>query len=181
MSNGDAFRDHPAATPAASSVERLMDLSRILERETELATALKAALEQQRSGVAEGDQVSIHAGTDRIGELITGLQEARVHRRRLLAALGADDSLPLTRLESLLNAPLPTSVDRARARLAEAADGAGRELAINRTVLLRALENGEAFFHALFSLLGRETPSYDQPRARTARTSRTAVLVNKVG
>ncbi len=177
MTNDFAGRPHGDGPVPA---DRMEELGRLLERETALAVELRNALERQRAGVADNDQAGISAGTDRIAELVTSLQEARIHRRRLLADLGGDAATPLARLESTLRAPLPATVDRARARLAEAADEAGRELAINRTVLVRALENGEAFLSAVMGVLGRETPSYDRNRVGT-RASRTAVLVNKVG
>jgi hypothetical protein len=80
------------------------------------------------------------------------LEQARHRRSALVAALSGDPALPLERLETALRRPLPEALERGRAELRRAASDVAREASVNRVVLRRAVEAGEAFLQDLFSV-----------------------------
>jgi hypothetical protein len=152
----------PAVVPATHH-DAVGDLARALDRETEVIHALRDALIEQRAGVASAEADAVNASVDGIGRILLALDEARLHRAAMLSTIVGDPTLPLDRLESALGASLPPKVAAARLTLRHAAEEVAREVSINRAVLHRAVEAGEAFLQALFSAATDPTPVYAAP------------------
>jgi hypothetical protein len=78
----------------------------------------------------------------------------------MLESLTGDTAMRLDHLEAAMAMALPSTLAVSRKRLRDAAAAVAREVAINRDVLQRAVESGEAFLQALFSSTGLATPVY---------------------
>lgn len=143
---------------AAPSLAR--DLARALDREAAAVGELGAALDRQRHGVATDSTAAVNASCDDIGRILVALDAARRARAALLAPLVREGEAPFEALERLFGGTLPEPVARARRSLRAAAETAAREAAINRVVLQRTLQSGEAFLQALFSNVAEPEPTY---------------------
>jgi hypothetical protein len=137
--------------PSTLSPERLGEVARALDRETQIVRRLRDTLVQQRAGVAGSQAEEVNATVDSIGRILLALGEAHAYRNGVLDTLTGERGLTLDELERVLGGPLPEGLTEARTRLKAAAEEVAREVAINRTVLRRAVEAGEAFLQALFS------------------------------
>jgi hypothetical protein len=136
-------RPHPAQT--------LTELARALMREAEAVGELHEALLRQRAGVAADSTADVHGSCDDIARILVTLEQAKRHRLALLQT--ATGPAPAT-FESLAQAhggTLPEPVAEAMQALREAAKGTVREASVNRVVLQRTVEAGEAFLQALFT------------------------------
>jgi capsid protein len=165
--------EHSAAVPAGL----LQELARALDHESGIVCELRDALIQQRAGVASSEAAAVNASVDAIGRILLTLEEARSHRTGIVAALAGDPRLGLDRLEAALGAPLSARVEEARAGLCRAAGEVAHEVAINRAVLRRAVEAGEAFLQALFSATADPPAVYGSPQRR--EESGAAVFLNR--
>ena len=143
--------DHPG---------RLDALRAALLREAELAVQLRDELVQQRGAVASGEPVSVDRSSEATSRLLLALDEAKRRRADIVAALTGDPAVPLDHLEAQLGQSLPPAVESARLTLRRAAADVSREASINRVVLRRAVEAGEAFLQDLFSGGEPRPPSY---------------------
>jgi hypothetical protein len=121
----------------------------------------------------------VNESVDAVGRILLTLTQARDRRTELVTALTGDPSLPLDRLHGVLGVTASGDFERARGALRQAAEGAAREAAINRGVLRRALEAGEAFLQELFSSTAGPAPVYGPREARAESGSGPAVLVNR--
>jgi hypothetical protein len=139
---------------------RLVELGHALERETEIVDELRGVLIRQRQAVATTQADAVNVTVDAIGRILLTLEEARRRRATMTQSLTGDAATRLDRLEAALSMALPASVADSRRRLRESAASVAREVAINRDVLRRAVESGEAFLQALFSATGLATPVY---------------------
>jgi len=148
-----------AGAPAGDAA-RLETLRELLVREAELATELRDELLRQRTAVAAADTAAVDRSSDAVSRVLLGLDESRRRRGELLEALTGDANVPLDRLESQLGGALPASLESARRTLRRAATDAAREATINRGVLRRAVEAGEAFLQDLFSGGAPQAPTY---------------------
>lgn len=179
-------RNPPPSVPgdgrpdSAAARRGLDELTRALETETGLLGELVETLLGQRGAVAAGDLDRVFAGSDRVTETLLKLDRARTGRRDLMVRVAGDPALPLADLEVKLGRPLPEAAVRARKDLRDAARRAERELAINRAVLRRAQDAGQAHFDALLGWLERETPLYGPAAGKPRGTDRAALVVNKV-
>ena len=139
---------------------RLEALRGILLREAEFALQLREELLRQRGAVAGGDTVAVDRSSDATSRLLLSLEEAKQRRGEIVASLTGDATVPLDHLEAQLGHPLPIGVESARLTLRRAATDVSREAAINRVVLRRAVEAGEAFLQDLFSGTAPQAPTY---------------------
>jgi len=98
--------------------------------------------------------------SDVTSRLLLALDEAKRRRTDIVAALTGDPGVPLGHLETQLGESLPPAVESARLTLQRAAADVSREAAINRVVLRRAVEAGEAFLQDLFSGGEPQPPGY---------------------
>jgi len=153
---------HVAAAPAspesvreADERQRLLDgLTQVLAREAKAASELREALIRQRAGVAADSSGAVHASCDDIARVLVALDASRRHRATLLAALVPGPAPTLVALTERLGGTLPPALADAAQALRAAAKSAAQEAGINRTVLQRTVEAGEAFLQALFSGTG---------------------------
>jgi len=148
-----------AAAPVADAAW-LESLREMLLHEAELATLLRDELLRQRAAVAAGDTAAVDRSSDATSRILLGLDEARERRMAVIAELTGDPKAPLDHLATLLGQPLPTALESARLTLREAATNAAREASVNRVVLRRAVEAGEAFLQDLFSGGAPQAPTY---------------------
>jgi hypothetical protein len=155
---------------------RLAELVQALELEARHVGELREALVRQREAVATSQAEQVNATVDTIARMLVALEEARRRRGTLLQELTGDPGTRLEQLQSSIPFPLPASTIAARAALAEAAQGVAREVAINREVLRRAVEAGEAFLQALFSSAVEPSPCYG---AGPAEEQAPGLLVNR--
>jgi hypothetical protein len=158
---------------------QLQELAAELERETALVEQLRDALVQQRAGVAASSAEAVEASVDAVGRILLTLEEARRRRAALVGALAGDGPPALDRIEAALRAPLPATLEQARARLRRAAREVTMETAINREVLRRALEAGEAFLQELFSSADAPAPVYHAPDAGEPKRTAAGVLLDR--
>lgn len=173
------FRDVTldAMTPSSNG-DRIERLVNSLEREVELLRELSTILEQQRQGVARNDSPAIESSIQALGRTILTLEESRRQRRSVLALLGDTEEVGLNELEAHLGHAIPPELSKARTAVQQAAAVASRDLAINRAVLDRAVQAGDAFLQRLFSTASHATPSY-RPDAKVDEGARGGLLVNK--
>lgn len=149
------------STIESAPADRLVrELVLVLEREAQAVRELRDALARQRDGVAHDSTGAVHASCDDIGRILVTLEAARRARARLLEPIAGPGEAPLAALERVCGGALPEPLGTARAALRVAAEGAAREAAINRAVLRRTIESGEAFLQALFSNLAEPDPTY---------------------
>jgi hypothetical protein len=175
-----ADRPRPSYPPSEAPPPPIQALSRALEVETALLDELVETLLEQRGAVASGDLDRVFGGSDRVTETLLKLDRARTGRRDLMVRVAGEPALPLADLEAKLGRPLPEAAVRARKHLRDAARRAERELAINRAVLRRAQNAGQAHFEALLTWLERETPLYGPSAGKPRGSERRALVVNKV-
>lgn len=148
-------RQHPP-TPAALAAE----LATAFEREAQAVGELRDALARQRQGVATDSVAAVNASCDDIGRILVALDAARRARLALLGPLAPAGEPHRDALERLFGGSLPDVLADAHAALRTAAEGAAREASINRAVLRRTIESGEAFLQALFSNVAEPQPTY---------------------
>ncbi len=138
----------------------LGELTRALEREIETVSELREALLRQRAGVAADSAESVNQSCDDIARLLVAIEAAKRHRTMRIDSLVPEPGVSLDTLERWLGASLPRPLLDARVRLHRAAEATAREAAINRSVLSRTVEAGEAFLQALFSGSAAPEPVY---------------------
>jgi hypothetical protein len=148
-------KDSPMGADAAHP-----ELVHALRREADAVRELREALLRQRAGVAADSAPDVQASCDDIARVLVALETARRHRGTLLAALAPGAPATLEGVANALGGALPAGVDEARRALRGEAESAAREAAVNRTVLQRTIEAGEAFLQALFAHAGDPDPVY---------------------
>lgn len=138
---------------------KLHDLAGALGRETVAVRDLREALVRQRAGVASDSTSAVHASCDDISRILVTLDTARRHRAALLGALVT--AVPAT-IDALVaeRGPLPQPLTDAIAELRAEAEKTAHEAAVNRRVLERTVEAGEAFLQALFTTANPHDPVY---------------------
>jgi len=149
-----------AAPPPAQNGDRMAALGRALARETQAVHELREALVRQRDGVARDSIPTVHGSCDDIGRLLVTLDSSRRHRTALLAELVPGPDPTLDALASAMGTSFPAELSEARVALRREAEAAAREAAVNRVVLQRTVEAGEAFLQALFAGAGGQDPVY---------------------
>jgi hypothetical protein len=133
-------------------------LTGLLQRETQTWRDLQDAARRQRAHVAAGNVSGVNEETGRMESLIGVLDEHAEVRRRLLRELGGEPLCTLSELESRMGRMPGPPLVRARAELLRTARGVASELVVNRSLLRRSLEGGEAFFQAVLAHLGEALP-----------------------
>jgi hypothetical protein len=167
-----------ADLPGAPLARWQQELAEAMTQEADIARDLREALIRQRAGVAGLDNAAVESSVDEIAHLLLTLEEAARRRAGLMTAVTGRPDVPIDRLETVLATPLQATLLQARQRLRRAAQDVAQEVAINRNVLRRAAEAGEAFVQALFSSVAGPAPAYGQPEhAEPARTA--GMLVNR--
>lgn len=150
---------------------RVGELVGALQQELRLIEELRQALLRQRAGVAADDAQAIESSVHAIGRTLLTLEEARRRRGTLTALVAGRPGVALADLEQHLGA-LPAGLVAAREAVRRGAEATALDVAINQTVLRRALEAGDAFLQQLFSSTGDPMPVYAPgPRAGEARPS----------
>jgi hypothetical protein len=149
-----------------------------LRHEVDLLENVRAALLEQRAGVASNDAGRIEDGTHRLGRSLLTIEEARRYRSDLTSVLGGGRPLKLNELELVLPQPMPADLSDARAQLRAAANGVAREVAINNLVVHRALDAGEVFIQVLFSTVAEPPAAYDGA-VGAVESTRGGVLLNR--
>jgi hypothetical protein len=153
-----------AERPAPADV--LADLVRAVVRETDAVRELREALVRQRAGVAADATADVHASCDDIARILVTLEQAKRHRAAVLAAAAREHPPTLEGLAAAFDGALPPPLAEAAQALRREAEGAAREASVNRVVLQRTVEAGEAFLQALFT--GTATPdAVYRPGARS--------------
>jgi hypothetical protein len=177
MTESGAVRDG-AVRSREQQARWLGELAEALGQEAEVARELREALIRQRDAVAACDDAGVEASVEAVGRVLLTLETARRRRGELVASVTGRPDLPLEGLETAVGAPLPAALLHARQRLRRAAQDVTHEVAINRTVLRRAVEAGETFLQALFSAAGGPAARY-APAERPEAAGATGVLVNR--
>ena len=154
-------RSHASVPPAAAAAAAgLAELAALLDREAVAAEQLVAVLLEQRGAVAANQPEAVNATVDAIGRILLALTEARERRAALNLEIAGEREVPLDRLVERLGVPLSREFVEARVRLRRAAEDVTREATINRAVLGRTLQAGQAWLQALFSTAFDPTPGY---------------------
>jgi hypothetical protein len=144
---------------------RLAELTAALVHEHRLIEELREALVRQRAGVAADDPAAIEHSVHAIGRTLLTLEEARRRRVSLTALVAGRAGATLADLDASVET-LPAAFTAAREAVRRAAEATARDVAINQTVLRRALEAGDAFLQQLFSSAADPMPVYAPgPRA----------------
>jgi len=146
------------------------DLTLALAAEGRLVGALGDALRHQRAAVAADQPEAVEASVAEISRLLLALRDARRDRARLLSdALGPGPGVDA--LHQVLGT-VPPELVRAQADLHRVAVEVAQEAAINRGILRRVIESGEAFLQQLFSSASPASPAYlprrDEPAGPTS-------------
>jgi hypothetical protein len=141
----------PAGGGEVAISAQLTDLAGALIQEQRLIEELRQALLRQRAGMASGDPERIDESVYAIARTRLTLEEARRRRHAsLTAAVMGRPGVELSDLESFVGV-LPAPLFAAREAVRRAAEATAHDLAINQTVVCRALEVGDAFLQQLFS------------------------------
>jgi hypothetical protein len=140
--------------------EALAGLARVLTRETEAVRELREALVRQREGVAGNAIAAVHGSCDDIGRLLVTLDAAKRTRVEMLARLVPDGPGTLEAVALMCGGALPPALAEASLTLRREAADTAREAAVNRAVLQRTVEAGEAFLQALFASAGDRDSVY---------------------
>lgn len=138
----------------------IAELTLALERETETVRELREALLRQRAGVAADSAGSVNESCDDIARLLVAIEAAKRHRAMRIEAVSPEAGGSLEALERALGPNAPEPLRRAHAELRREAATTAREASVNRTVLSRTVEAGEAFLQALFSGSNAPEPVY---------------------
>lgn len=160
---------HP--TPSLAVVTHALD------RETELAHALAAALAAQRAGVARNDTAAVEAAADELARVLRALDESHAARRALVRSFAGEDDA-LDRLATG-DDPAAAALRDARARLAQALERASREARRQQQVLRGALATGEQLLLGLFQACAPSAGLYEVTGSRTAGAAPQGVLVDR--
>jgi hypothetical protein len=140
--------------------EALAALARVLMREKEAVRELREALVRQREGVAANAIAAVHGSCDDIGRLLVTLDAAKRLRMERIARLVPDGPGTLEAIAALCGGELPPDLAGASQALRREAAEAAREAAVNRAVLQRTVEAGEAFLQSLFASAGDRDSVY---------------------
>ncbi len=138
----------------------IAELTRTLQRETETVRELREALLRQRSGVAADSAGAVNESCDDIARLLVAVEAAKKHRAMRIDAVAPEAGASLDRLEVSLGAQCPGALLDAHRVLKREAEATAREASVNRAVLARTVEAGEAFLQALFSGSTAPDPVY---------------------
>lgn len=157
---------------------RLDDLTAALAHELRLIDDLRQALLRQRAAVAADDPEAIESSVHAIGRTLLTLDEARRGRMALIALVTGNGAIGLADLEAHLGFTAPESFSAVRDAVRRAAEATARELAINQTVLRRALDAGDAFLQQLFSSTADPMPAYS-PGPRNAEPQPGSLLLDR--
>ena len=163
----------------AGHVHRLRELAAALHKEAEVVRTLRDALIEQRKALTADDAEMVNTSSDAIQRILLMLEEARSSRRTVLSSIGDGEPTTLDQIEERLGISLPLPLEQAREELRRAGKEVAREVAINKTVLARAVETGEAFLQALFSSTLDPQPVY-QPRNRGKEKDGGGVFFDRV-
>ncbi len=140
--------------------EALAGLARVLARETAAVRELRDALVRQREGVAGNAIDAVQGSCDDIARLLVTLDAAKRSRVGMLARLVPDGPGTLEAVAALCGGSLPPALAEASLALRREAAATAREAAVNRAVLQRTVEAGEAFLQALFAGAGDRDSIY---------------------
>ena len=140
--------------------ETLATLTRTLTREAEAVRELREALVRQREGVAANAIPAVHGSCDDIARLLVTLDTAKRLRMGMLERLVPEGPVTLDAVAALCGGTLPPALAQAGQLLRREAADAAREAAVNRAVLQRTVEAGEAFLQALFASAGDRDSVY---------------------
>jgi hypothetical protein len=154
------------------------ELAHALLRERSLVQELHETLLAQRAAIAANDIAAVQAGIEALPRILLTLGEARELRGRIVADLTGATDCHLEDIEAILGRELPAGLCQARATLKEAVEAVVQQVAINHTVLRRAVENGEAFLQALFASAGEPSKTYTAVESR-GQDAGPAVLLNR--
>jgi len=140
--------------------ESLAGLARLLQREAGSVRELREALVRQREGVAGNAIPAVNESCDDIARLLVTLDTTKRLRAGLLERLVPDGPATLEAVAARNGGALPPALAEASLALRREAADAAREAAINRSVLQRTVEAGEAFLQALFASAADRDPVY---------------------
>jgi FlgN protein len=138
-------------TELPSSTEVAVGLRHGLETEGGLLKDLRGALREQRDALARDDAPALEAIVHQIGRTLLAIRETRRHRSALIAAVTGSSDAPLSAAIGLLRPPEAEPVEALCRELHQAAMAASRELAINQSVLRRAIQTGEQFLQQMLT------------------------------
>lgn len=158
--------------------ESLAAIAAALESEIQLICLLRDELQQQRVAVSADDAGGVSASVESVSRTLLNIDTARQRRREALREAGLSRDLPLQDLERELGAPVPARLADAILRLQRAAREVARETTINRDVLRRAVENGEAFLQRLFAAADGPAPAY-RPLPEERERTESGRLLNR--
>ncbi|MFN8588891.1 MAG: hypothetical protein U1E86_28000 [Burkholderiaceae bacterium] len=138
----------------------IAELTRALHRETETVRELREALLRQRAGVAADSPGAVNESCDDVARLLVAIEAAKKNRAMRIEAIAPEAGPSLVRLEALLGPACPPELVEGHRTLRREAEATAREAAVNRAVLARTVEAGEAFLQALFSGSTAPEPVY---------------------
>jgi len=167
----------PAPLPGRSAGP-LDELTAALEHEAAAIRELREALVQQRAAVAANDVDGVNASVDDVGRILLAVEEARRQREAMVATLTGTAGASLEGLGTLGGRPGAAPFAAARAALRRAAEETAHEATVNRAVLRRAVEAGDAFLQSLFSSATDPSPVYT-PAERRDRPGTPGFILNR--
>lgn len=159
-------------------VDRATVLANALRAEAGCLQTLSRSLEEQRAAVASGATDRIEASARALARVTLAVDEARRNRATAITAFGDGTHTSLRALASHPDGGLTPDVVESWAALQQVAATAAREAAINRQVIQRALDAGDAYLQRLFAVVAEPTPVY-QPRARAEATAPSGALLSR--
>jgi len=147
-------------------------LERGLKTELALLDDLARGLVDQRSAIAADDTAALEQLVQQLSRTLLTLREARRQRRILVEMVTGDAESRLGELVTCLpEAPQVAILCR---ELQDRAVAANRELAINQTVIRRAIQSGERFLQQLLT-----APNLDSYRQQSDPPVSGGLLLNQ--
>ncbi|HLU24502.1 MAG TPA: flagellar export chaperone FlgN [Longimicrobiales bacterium] len=135
-----------AVRPPTVSADALADA---LRTEARLLGELSQVLRDQREGIAAEDMESVNDSIHAVHRLLLTLGEARLRRRTLVQVLTGREDVPLSELVEALGDAATDAVTAARDEVRAVAAELVRDLSLNRRILDRAIQAGEAHVRVL--------------------------------
>ena len=159
-----------------ASLVHVREIVAVLDHETRLASELHQALLSQRAAVASADGPRVNDSVDAVGRALHMLDAARRQRTALLERL---DGRTLADFATTAEPNDRAELEAARARLRGVAEDVTRAAGINRQVLRRSMEAGEAFLQELFASVGGPAACYRPDENPDAGRQSAGVLLNR--
>jgi hypothetical protein len=133
----------------ASLARTVHSLAESLGVESRLLTQLVEILEEQREGVARDDVQQVDDSVHAAHRVLQTLGEARSRRQTLVHLLTDRRDITVNELDEALGPHMTTELSERSRELEQVARSVSEQVALNRSVLTRAIQSGNEYVQRL--------------------------------